>query len=172
MSPRPFATCMAFALLLLGSGCAGELTEAEIAALSSRAGIDAGTTPTVTCPSVKTICATSGCHDSKTKLSGLDLSGDLAPYIDKPVDVPTDPSLAAGTCAEGSANTYRIIDRSNAEQSLLYLKTTASPCGEKMPLTNRTKWKPADSACLLALIKSLPGVKSGASSTATDAGVD
>ncbi|HKQ68163.1 MAG TPA: hypothetical protein VJT73_02425, partial [Polyangiaceae bacterium] len=63
MSPRPFATCMAFALLLLGSGCAGELTEAEIAALSSRAGIDAGTTPTVTCPSVKTICATSGCHD-------------------------------------------------------------------------------------------------------------
>jgi hypothetical protein len=76
------------------------------------------------CDLIQMRCATAGCHDAATSLSGLNLAADG--LLDRIVDAPA----SAGACA---GETY--IDSASPDASLLIGKLQDPPtCGSRMPL--------------------------------------
>lgn len=76
------------------------------------------------CELIQMRCATAGCHDAATSLSGLNLAADG--LLDRIVDAPA----SAGACA---GETY--IDSASPDASLLLGKIQDPPtCGSRMPL--------------------------------------
>jgi hypothetical protein len=168
---------IAAALPIFTNGCAGELSASEQNEfLQEKTGGSGGATGSggggggggsgtgggapmgLMCPDVALVCATAGCHDSTTHQSNLDLTGDIAKYVDKAIDVPTDPDALAASCGapDSKAKGGKIIDSATPENSLLYTKLGAMfPCGTKMPVIDvGNKWKKTDDVtCVLNWVK-------------------
>jgi hypothetical protein len=156
--------------------CAGQLTEDEMDRLYKEhtgTGGSSGPTgaggggPAVDQCVVNTMalksCQAVGCHSGATLSAGLDLSAasvttgakallDKANVGISTVTMPGDPNGCP-------PNMYKIIDKSNVMNSLLYTKATAAgetpmpPCGGKMPVIGT--FTAADKMCLLNWMNSV-----------------
>jgi hypothetical protein len=115
----------------------------------------------------------SGCHGKDSPaITGLDLSADGLvanehgkKLINKKAD---DVNGLCGAAAMPPLSGKVIIDPNNPENSLMYKKvqTNFSECGLRMPYTATKALSASDQQCILDWIKKIPGVSSGASSTA------
>ena len=102
-------------------------------------------------PLARNKCAVVGCHGGTVVIAGLDLS---AAVIAAPM--PLLDRLNRGEPAGCMANVGRIIDTQRPEQSLLYTKVVAPPCGTRMPPGGPLT--AAESSCVLSWIRSISGV--------------
>ena len=111
-----------------------------------------------------TSCQAATCHNAETRASGLLLTPQAITVdyqsllVDKPnVGMPgvTAPGDERG-CIPGN---YKLIDSTNAESSLIYMKAipkgdpTQPPCGTKMPVVGA--FSAADRACILRWIETV-----------------
>ena len=152
------ALSLVFPLALVIAGCAGTLTPDEQEQLfQAHAGTGGGTGSGIemcVTTSMKT-CQTMGCHapimGSTTVSAGLNLENstiidNFKTLVDK--SNMGDPT-ATNPCAPMM---YKLIDSSNAMNSLIYTKLTTVPCGTKMPQIGL--FSDADRTCVLNWINS------------------
>jgi hypothetical protein len=100
------------------------------------------------------VCQNSGCHGGTVLAAGLSLENDvLIRDYGKLVDAPNHGDAPAG-CMAGQ---FKLIDSSNAANSLIYTKLSDlgsnPPCAMRMPIIGN--FAPSDKACVLSWINSV-----------------
>jgi hypothetical protein len=162
-------------------GCAGQLTEDEMDRLykehtGGSGGSSTGTNPTTgsggSGPAVDQCvvntkalasCQVVGCHSGATLSAGLDLSAtavttNAKTFLDK-ANVGTPGVTMPGDATGCPPNMYKLIDKSNPSNSLIYTKAevmgemATHPCGGKMPVIG--SFTTADKMCILSWINSV-----------------
>jgi hypothetical protein len=156
---KPFLRWSVVALSAVG--CAGELSE------DPRPPKDAGGSPPVDMCVVNTnalkTCQVAGCHGGTPLSAGLDLTlasvtTNAKSFLDK-LNTGTPGVTMPGDPTGCPPNMYKLIDSTNAMNSLIYTKSTPGgeasmqPCGGKMPVIGT--FTAADKMCILNWINSV-----------------